>query len=229
MSLPTISAITDSQGVKYDLKDGQARADILDLSSSLSTISTVSLISDDIVYSKDLSVQRLTNEEYNNRVIDGKVNLSTLYIIADDHASFRGQQIKDVAEPTDDNDAATKKYVDDAVSEIDVSELDLLIAKNATNIAKNANNIVSLVTKQIDADISAVAFNQRITTIEEDTAEIQTELAGKIDKVAGKGLSQNDFTNSYLQKVNNAATIQYVDSKIGDIATILDQINGEIA
>lgn len=147
MSLPTISAITDSQGVKYDLKDGQARADILDLSSSLSTISTVSLISDDIVYSKDLSVQRLTNEEYNNLVIDGKVNLSTLYIIADDHTSFRGQQIKDVAEPTDDNDAATKKYVDDAVSEIDVSELDLLIAKNATNIAKNANNIVSLVTK----------------------------------------------------------------------------------
>ena len=32
--------------------------------------------------------------------------------------------------------------------------------------------------------------------------EIDTKLAGKVDKVSGKGLSTNDFTNAYKNKLD---------------------------
>lgn len=45
------------------------------------------------------------------------------------------------------------------------------------------------------------------------------EAGKKVDKVEGKGLSTNDYTNEEKQKV----------AAIGDIGAILDDINGEEA
>ena len=45
------------------------------------------------------------------------------------------------------------------------------------------------------------------------------EAGKKVDKVEGKGLSTNDYTNEEKQKV----------AAIGDIGAILDDINGEAA
>ena len=72
-----------------------------------------------------------------------------------------------------------------------------------------------------------------------------TESGKKVDKVDGKDLSTNDYTNEEKQKVANAqpktdeslqtesktvpgAINELVDT-IGDISTILDNINGEVA
>lgn len=46
-------------------------------------------------------------------------------------------------------------------------------------------------------------------------------LNNKVDKVSGKGLSSNDFTNEYINKINN------LETTIGQINTTLSEIIGE--
>lgn len=104
-----------------------------ELDDAFSKCSNVTLISGDTPFASDLSVVKITNDDYNKLVVDGAINESALYVIADDHTSFRGQQIKDVAEPTDDNDAATKKYVDDSISNIPKPDLSEYYKKTETS------------------------------------------------------------------------------------------------
>lgn len=48
----------------------------------------------------------------------------------------------------------------------------------------------------------------------------------KVDKVAGKELSTNDFTNEYKQKVdNNENEISLIQEEIGDIESILEELD----
>lgn len=54
------------------------------------------------------------------------------------------------------------------------------------------------------------------TTIEDTVAGHTTAIAGKVDKVDGKGLSTNDFTNTYKDKVdNNAGEIEAIVNEYG--------------
>lgn len=68
-------------------------------------------------------------------------------------------------------------------------------------------------------------------------SETDNKLNTKVDKVTGKGLSTNDYTTS--EKTKLAGLVNYddtaikqqitnLDKKIGDINTVLDEINGEI-
>lgn len=43
---------------------------------------------------------------------------------------------------------------------------------------------------------------------------LKTEIAGKVDKIAGKGLSQNDFTDAALQKLNDCYSEIFGESEI---------------
>lgn len=78
-------------------------------------ISLLSGISSDS-YSSNLSVIKLTNEEYGNLVLNDQINESALYVIDDDHVDARGQRITNVSTPISSYDATTKQYVDDVVS-----------------------------------------------------------------------------------------------------------------
>ena len=79
-------------------------------------ISLFSGISSDS-YSSNLSVIKLTNEEYGNLVLNDQINESALYVIDDDHVDARGQRITNVSTPISSYDATTKQYVDDVVSD----------------------------------------------------------------------------------------------------------------
>ena len=67
-----ISAITDSNNQLYEIKDSLAR-------NELSNVSRVSLIKDDIQYSKDLSVIRVDSDEYYNLISTDNVSESAIY------------------------------------------------------------------------------------------------------------------------------------------------------
>ena len=79
-------------------------------------ISLFSGISSDS-YSSNLSVIKLTNEEYGNLVLNDQINESALYVIDDDHVDASGQRITNVSTPISSYDATTKQYVDDVVSD----------------------------------------------------------------------------------------------------------------
>ncbi len=55
------------------------------------------------------------------------------------------------------------------------------------------------------------------------------ELATKVDKVAGKGLSENDFTNDYKSKVdNNALQVQSINNNLpGQLNSKVDKVAGK--
>jgi hypothetical protein len=53
--------------------------------------------------------------------------------------------------------------------------------------------------------------------IKDKTDEIESNVENKVDKIPGKGLSTNDFTDEYKTKVDNSVSQEYVDSVIGGI------------
>lgn len=54
------------------------------------------------------------------------------------------------------------------------------------------------------------------------------DLSGKVDKVAGKGLSENDFTDAYKGLVENAVQTTTLDAEIAALAPILADIEAHI-
>lgn len=61
----------------------------------------------------DLSVIKLSNADYERIVRNGSCDEKTLYVIDDEFLNAFNMQLKNVKAPTDDNDAATKRYVDE--------------------------------------------------------------------------------------------------------------------
>lgn len=84
--------------------------------SEISGVSKVALISNDVAYSKDLSVVKITGEEYYKLVADEKTNPSALYVVDDLHLNAYDQTIRNVASPELSDDAANKDYVDSEIS-----------------------------------------------------------------------------------------------------------------
>ena len=76
------------------LEDGTTRIKIGDGVHTFNELpfigSCVSVISGDVPFSNDLSVVKLTNEEYNKLVAEEKINPAALYVITDNYTSMRG-------------------------------------------------------------------------------------------------------------------------------------------
>ena len=85
-----------------------------------SDFSKVTLISNDVAYSKDLSVVKIAGEEYYKLVAGGKANPSALYAVDDPYLNAYGQAIRNVALPELSNDAATKDYVDSEIAKMQI-------------------------------------------------------------------------------------------------------------
>lgn len=63
---------------------------------------------------------------------------------------------------------------------------------------KHFSDIQALIPTKLSALTKDINFDERYYT----ETEIDTKLAGKVDKVSGKGLSTNDFTNVYKNKLD---------------------------
>ena len=63
---------------------------------------------------------------------------------------------------------------------------------------KHFSDIQALIPTKLSALTKDINFDERYYT----ETEIDTKLAGKVDKVSGKGLSTNDFTNVFKNKLD---------------------------
>ena len=66
----------------------------------------------------DLSVCNISYADYSKLVVDGKCESNVIYVVSSDYVNAYGQQIKNLAAPTELNDAATKEYVDAQISSV---------------------------------------------------------------------------------------------------------------
>ena len=80
--------------------------------------------------------------------------------------------------------AVAKKYADKAIAQAAVGDVD----------------VTAYVKEEIDKVLGDVS--ESFDTL----AEIETAISKKVDKVSGKGLSTNDFTNAYKTKLDSALT-----------------------
>ena len=63
-------------------------------------------------------------------------------------------------------------------------------------------------------------------TIDTSAFATKTELGNKVDKVSGKGLSTNDFTNEYKTKLDNLENVTIDFATTGDIDNIITEVFG---
>ena len=63
----------------------------------------------------DLSVRAVSDAEYARLALEGACLSNVVYVVSSDCVNAYGQQLKNLAAPTDPGDAATKEYVDEQV------------------------------------------------------------------------------------------------------------------
>ena len=64
----------------------------------------------------DLSVCNISDVDYSKLVVGGKCKSNVIYVVSSDYVNAYGQQLKNLAAPTDLGDATTKAYVDAQLS-----------------------------------------------------------------------------------------------------------------
>ncbi len=88
---------------------------------------------------------------------------------------------------------------------------------------------------EVDSKLVTKANKNEIPDV--STLASKTELNSKVDKVEGKVLSSNDYTTSEKNKLASLTNyddtqikqqITDINTAIGDIGDVLDEINGEV-
>lgn len=96
----------------------------------------------------DLSVIKVGAEEYYENVVKGNVASNELYVLSSDFNNMYGQRVSNVGEPVEDEDAATKKYVDDKIQQIREKAATLVkvdpAKTNAMQVAETVNSIIDM-------------------------------------------------------------------------------------
>ena len=99
------------------------------LSNDISALSTTTILNNtslsaavdskifiDGISAESLCAMHISQEDFYEKVHTSSLLSNELYIVSNDYINAYGQQVKNVAEPTELNDATTKQYVDDNVA-----------------------------------------------------------------------------------------------------------------
>ena len=65
----------------------------------------------------DLSACHISDTDYYDLVNEGKCQDNVIYVVSSDYINAYNGQVKNIAAPTDLDDAATKKYVDEQIAQ----------------------------------------------------------------------------------------------------------------
>ena len=86
----------------------------------------------------DLSVCKIRQSEYNELVKNESCLSNTLYVVESDYIDAYGQQMKNVADPTDAQDAVTLKYAQDNFGKTNIDESKFVLKNEFKNLVKDA-------------------------------------------------------------------------------------------
>lgn len=102
----------------------------------------------------DISVVKLSANEYEQLVVDGNALSNCIYVVEKSFIDAYGEQIRNLASPTDLSDAATKKYVDDTASRLGTLSNDLAIQNFYNTLTSTTEGIDTI---DVNTILSAVA------------------------------------------------------------------------
>lgn len=122
--------------------------------------------------------------------------------------------------------AATEKYVDDAVANIDIPDVDFTGYATEDFVTSSIESAKEELSESIVAEsdewkvvdeagniiFSVDAAGAHTTNLTLNGESVATEIDKKVDKVDGKGLSTNDFTNAYKEKLDGLENITFEET-----------------
>ena len=86
----------------------------------------------------DLSVCKISQSEYNKLVKNESCLSNTLYVVESDYIDAYGQQIKNIADPIDSQDAVTLKYAQENFSKSKIDESKFVLKNELKDLVKDA-------------------------------------------------------------------------------------------
>ena len=108
--------------------------------------------------------------------------------------------------------------------------LKLVIANSTDVVYINVKDLASIYTGGTTADITVTVSDTGVitATLSQTVKDQLAQIANKVDKVEGKGLSSNDFTNSYKSKLDGLKNSLSFMSKplVGNTGEISNEENG---
>lgn len=108
--------------------------------------------------------------------------------------------------------------------------LKLVIANSTDVVYINVKDLASIYTGGTTADITVTVSDTGVITarLSQAVKDQLAQIANKVDKVEGKGLSSNDFTNSYKSKLDGLKNSLSFMSKplVGNTGEISNEENG---
>lgn len=185
-------SVTQLLSVPYALFAGQVMNNEDNDADPANEIQVLSLIENILTLTTDGTPIQIDLAPY----LDNTDN-QTLFSVLTKGNNASGMNITNLADPINNQDAATKAYADAIGGGVEIETDPLFTSSQAANIT--ATDIISLSnlsgTNTGDQDISGLATNTALTA----------GLDGKVDKVIGKGLSTNDYTNAEKTKLEGIA------------------------
>ena len=139
----------------------------------------------------------LNENEVYRAIVDDSDDVVQATIINDNHSSI-GQVTNN--HPSSSTVIPTKKYISYFLDDTDIHPI------------KQANTLTGLI-----STITELNFVDGVTS------SIQEQLDSKVDKVSGKGLSTNDFTNAFktkLEGIEAGAEVNKVNSVNGQVGNV---------
>lgn len=98
------------------------------------------------------------------------------------------------------------------VTDEDMNQIKSKVNNNADELSTAQQNIEDLQEGQGTASSEITSLENRVTTLEKDNTKNKQDIANKVDKVEGKGLSTEDYTTAEKEKL--AGLSNYNDTEI---------------
>ena len=186
------------------------------LSSSIDNVSSAidKKVYIDGISAETLSAIHLCADDYYDLVINETIDEHTLYVLSSDYINAYDEQIKYVAAPTDDSDAATKNYVDNSVEDSSKemsSQLCTASCDLSTQLFNVSTDICSFMEKELSADLS---------TLSNELCETSCSICLSIDNLSSSYL-KNSYVTSILANMQKDKVLSGGVSMTSDVSLIL--------
>lgn len=184
-----------------------------------------------ICQQSDLSVVKLCADEYYQLVSSGNALSNCLYVVQNQFSNMYGQQIKNVAIPTDLSDATNKEYVDSAIS----SNLNNFYRKSETSSSIEISTAFESIDTGnkifIDNKISSISGYSDLNIVKLDASEYSALLTSNSLLSNALYIVEDDHIDAYGEQIKNvalpidlsdAANKEYVDLAISSKVELSD-------
>ena len=181
----------------------------------------------------DLSVVKIDKDAYDLGVIDDTLLSNVLYMLQANYVDAYGQQLKNLATPTEQSDATPKKYVDDNVA-VASQALSDYIDEQVAIASEDLNDDLASISVVVDQKINIDGLSADQLRLQHvDLHDSITMLSNDLIHSNQLYVISSDFIDAYGQQVKNVAkpielsdatNKGYVDDKFAKVKTALADV-----